>query len=289
MFTIMGATGQIGTLVAQRLLSLGHPVRALGRTLHSLKPLVDLGATGIVVCGDDREELISSFAGSRAILSALPLPHRCVDDRGFQDRMSQNIIRAVQAAGIERVVNLSVIGAHRPDASGLLGSMRDHEQRLDRLPGIGLVHLRVSFLMENFLHCLPTMRRLGVLAAPFSPDARVPMVAARDVAGVAAGLLTGPDLRDRGVCYALGPRDVTLREASAAIGRALGFPILRCVEFHRDAYELLLIEAGMSPLAAGMVADLVCAFGDGGDWASRRPEVAEPTTIEDFAADLARA
>lgn len=61
------------------------------------------------------------------------------------------------------------------------------------------------------------------------------MVATTDIAAVAAQLLDGDDPTGRRVRYVLGPRDITLVEASAILGDAIGRPELPYyVQFSED-------------------------------------------------------
>jgi uncharacterized protein YbjT (DUF2867 family) len=56
-YTIMGATGHVGRVVAERLLKTGAQVRGIGRNSERLKGLVDQGAIPYTGAFDDVETL----------------------------------------------------------------------------------------------------------------------------------------------------------------------------------------------------------------------------------------
>lgn len=72
MYAIMGATGNVGSKVADNLLSRGEKVRVVARSEEKLKPFMDRGAE--VAAGDavDVSFLTKAFTGANAVFTMSP-------------------------------------------------------------------------------------------------------------------------------------------------------------------------------------------------------------------------
>lgn len=110
------------------------------------------------------------------------------------------------------------------------------------------------------------------------------MVATVDVAREAAERLIKRDFIGHEVKLLLGPKDVTMYEATQAIGERLGMPDLPYVEFPPDGVKGALIGAGMSEQVAGLIVDMQLALSDGVYFSDvrRTAESTTPTRLEDF-------
>jgi uncharacterized protein YbjT (DUF2867 family) len=285
MFVLLGSSGQITSQLARLLLAAGHPVRVVGRNAAGLAPLAAAGAD--IAIGDpaDAGFLARAFAGAKAAYTMTPPCYAEPDMRAAQDRIGAAIAHAVAVARVPRVVNLSSMGAELPSGTGPIEALHAQEQRLDAIAGLDLLHLRPGSFMENLLASAPVVAEAGVLPGMEAPDAAIPMIATRDIAAVAARELVTPTRR--GILLLHAPRHLTMREAAAALGAAIGRPGLPYVQsppadakaalqahgFSADAAEQLDVLArwlSTSPLAS----------------ASAGPVEVQPTTIEVFARDV---
>src|SRR5690606_32303863 len=102
--------------------------------------------------------------------------------------------------------------------TGFIEGLHVQEQRLRRLDGTNVLLLRPGSFYENFHAMLDGVRHEGVLADSVAPDVPVPMVAAGDVASVAAAALTARDWTGVEVREVLGPRPLTHAEVARIIG-----------------------------------------------------------------------
>jgi uncharacterized protein YbjT (DUF2867 family) len=139
-----------------------------------------------------------------------------------QDLLEAAAIDAAVAAGVERIVKVSG-GAASLGPNGTTATAVAHwrgEQRIEA-SGVEFCFLRPSFLMQNLLAtAAPTVRKLGVLAAPMG-DGPIAMVDARDVAACAVAALTADELASD-AWELTGPRPVTF----ATVAELLGVPYL---------------------------------------------------------------
>ena len=177
-----GAQGSTGRLVARELLARGDRVRALVRSDDARA--AELRATGAeVVLGDLREitSVMPALHGIRRVFFTYPVT------AGMLDAVAVTAA-AARLNGVERVVDVSQLAA---DPNAGTPHMRRHwvaEQAFERAE-VGAVHLRAAVFFEN-LAVLASAGGGRELALPLGrSDTVLPLVAAEDVARVAAGIL----------------------------------------------------------------------------------------------------
>lgn len=282
MFVLLGSNGQITSQLARLLLAGGHPVRVVGRNAEALAPLQAAGAQLAVGDPADAAFLARAFAGATAVYTMTPPCYAEPGMRAGQDRIGAAIAQALRTAGVKRVVNLSSVGAELPRGTGPIEGLHAQEQRLDALEGLDLLHLRPGSFMENLLPLAGAVAAAGILPGMESPDARIPMVATADIAAVAARELVTP--RHRGVLVLHAPRHVTMREAAAAVGAAIGRPDLPYVQTTAEETKAQLREQGFSADAADQL-EALSAWLSTSPLASvtAAPAEVQPTTVEAFA------
>ena len=283
MIAVMGAAGNVGGKVADRLLREDRQVRVLEHR-RKLDGLAARGAT--VVGGDARNpgDLRKLFDGADAALVLLPEDLTDPDFTANRSRMSAAIAEALAGSGVEKVVVLSTVGAGLADAFGPPAGLRELEQRLSRLEGTGVLVLRSGFYMENLLAGLPVIQSQQLNGSAVDGEVPIPMIATRDVAEAAAARLLRGDVTGHQVEVLLGPEDVTMSAATRAIGDRLGLPDLPYVQFPPEGVRAALGGAGLSEEAAALLVDMQLAMNRGWPFASvpRTAEAATPTTLETF-------
>jgi uncharacterized protein YbjT (DUF2867 family) len=279
----MGAAGNVGSKVADLLLRDGEQVRVLQHR-RDLTGLAERGAE--VVAGDalDVQALQDFFAGARSALVLLP---EDVAEPSFvenRSRMSRAIRDALEASGVAHVVALSTVGAARANAPGPPAGLHELERLLEELHGVTVLVLRSAMYMDYLLASLPMIRARGVNGSAIRADVRIPMVATKDVAREAAERLRRRDLTGHEVKLLLGPEDLTMAEATRAIGARLGMPDLPYVEFPPERVRDALAGAGMSLEVAGLIVDMQLALNEGVyfEGVERTAGSATPTRFEDF-------
>lgn len=231
---ITGATGNVGNVLAENLLALGHKVRVLGRSADRLAGLVARGAEAHLGDLSDVAFLKSAFAGADAAYLMIPPNYAVEDFRGYQRKIAEAFREASQATALPRAISLSSIGAHLPAGNGPIAGLYLLEQALDSVPGLHVVHLRPGFFFENFLFNVDLIKNAGINGSTAPGDVPATMVATRDIAAVATELLDASDFTDRRARYILGPEDYTFQGATTILGTAIGRPDLAYVQFPED-------------------------------------------------------
>ena len=282
---VTGATGQIGHALVAILRQQGHEVRAIGRSAERLAGVAALGAVPAVGSLDDPRFAAAAFRGADAVFAMHPPDYTHPDPDGRADRIIEAIGVGLQVARVRFAVSLSSIGAEQAAGNGPIAILHRLEQRLEQVPALSLVHLRPTWFFENFLMAIGLIHQTGANGGPWDPDVPVPMIATRDIAAVAAGLLTGPPPKETLVRELHGPRDHTLREATAILGAAIGKPDLAYVRVGDEEAKNGLTAIGLSPASASAIVEMIRGFSERriGPLAPRSAATTTPTGLEEFA------
>ncbi len=289
--TVMGATGNVGGELARRLLGRGVKVRGIGRSAERLKALAEKGAEALVGSVEDGAFLAGAFTGADAAFVMVPPDYAAPDVRGYQRAVVEAVGVALERSGVKQVVALSSVGADLPSGTGPIAGLYDLEQRLNAIPGLNAVYLRAGFFMENHLSSIGLIKSAGINGSPFKAGLALPMIATRDIAAAAFDLLVNPSFTGKGARELLGARDYTSAEATTILGKAIGKPDLRYVEFPYDEARKAMLGAGFSPSMADNFLELQRAFNEGraGAREKRSPANTTPTTLEEFGNGFAAA
>jgi uncharacterized protein YbjT (DUF2867 family) len=282
MFVLLGSNGQITSQLARLLLAGGHAVRVVGRNAGALAALESAGAQVAVGDPTDAAFLQRAFDGATAAYTMTPPCYGEPDMRAAQDRIGAAIALALNQVRVPRVVNLSSVGAELPSGTGPIAALHAQEQRLNAIAGIDLLHLRPGYFMENLLPAAGAVAAAGVLPGMEAPDAQIPMVATRDIAAVAARELVTP--RHRGVLLLHAASHITLREAAAVLGAAIGKPGLPYVQSPAADVKAVLRTHGFSANAADRLEELARWLSTSSRAsATAGPAEVQPTDMEAFA------
>ncbi len=288
MIAVMGATGNTGQIISERLLERGSEVRALGRSADRLAGLVANGAEAAVGEATDAGFLTGAFRGADAVYTLIPPNVQAADYSAFQDEVGEAIIGAIRESGVGYVVFLSSIGADQPAGTGPIAGLHRQEGRLRSLEGVDVLSLRPGFFFENHFETLGLIKHQGINGSAVAPDTSLPMIATRDIAEVAAKELVERDFSGFVVRELLGPRDLTMAEANGIIGNAIGNPDLTYVQFPYEDFEASLAQMGLSASLAGLYTEMAKGFNAGKvrTLEGRSAANTTPTSFETFAAEV---
>src|SRR5512145_3402464 len=128
---VCGATGNVGSKIAETLLAAGESVRVIGRERVRLGPLAGKGAEPCPGDIADGAFLEKAFAGARAAFIMIPPKYDAENVREYQSRVADALVSALSRTGVPRVVTLSSIGAHLPEGTGPILGLHELESKLD--------------------------------------------------------------------------------------------------------------------------------------------------------------
>jgi uncharacterized protein YbjT (DUF2867 family) len=284
MYVVIGATGNTGSVVANRLLDQGKKVRVLGRSAERLQPFVARGAEAFVADISDQAAATRAFTGADAVYAMIPPDMTSQDFRSEQHRVSDAIAGALEQSGVKHVVSLSSVGADKESGTGPVVGLREFENRLNRITGLNVVHLRAGYFMQNTLGQAGAIHAMGKTAGPLRGDLKLPMIAARDIGDAAAELLLALDFSGKQTRELLGQRDLSMDEATAIIGEAIGQADLKYLQLPPEQMLPTFVQMGMSSNIAGLILEMAAALNSGHMRAlePRSSRNTTPTTFDTF-------
>jgi uncharacterized protein YbjT (DUF2867 family) len=284
-FVICGATGNVGSKIAEALLAAGEPVRVIGRERVRLGPYAARGAEPWPGDIGDGAFLERAFTGTRGAFVLIPPRYDAPDFRGYQSRIVDTLVAVVSKAHVPRVVALSSIGAHLSEGTGPILGLHELEAKLHGLRDTAVVCLRPGYFMENHLWSIPVIRAQGVNGGALRGDVPIPMIATKDISEAAARLLREGTFTGHTIRYLLGPRDLTMSEATRVLGEAIGKPGLKYVEFPEEETRKAMTGMGMSRSAVDAMVEMERSLGGGRirPTQQRNADNTTSTPLEEFA------
>lgn len=288
MYVILGATGHTGRVVAEALLAKGEKIRAVGRSKERLAPLVQRGAEGFVADRTDSAALTRAFEGARAVYFMVPPDVVNPDYSGFQSQLAEATATALEGSKVRYLVSLSSFGAQNASGCGPISGLHHVEERLNRVPGLNVLHLRPGYFMENVLTQVESIKRFGAMGTPVRADVALPMIATQDIGAAAAEAVYKLDFSGHETRELHGQRDVTYAEATRIVGAAIGKPDLPYREVPREQFAPVLVSIGFSQNFAEQLLEMVDAINDGRvkGLEPRSARNTTPTSIETFVKEV---
>lgn len=284
---VFGATGKVGSKVADLLLRQGHTVTVVGRDTQKLKPFADRGATLIAASFAETDRLTEALLGAQVVLTMVPSNHTAPNFIGEQRQAADAQITAIKNSGIRNVVNLSSAGAHVIEGNGVLTALAEMEVKLNQLDQVNVLHIRPTFYMENAFYSLDLIKQKGINGLPANGDHAFPMIATKDVAKVLADKLANFTVSGKVVLPLLGPKEYTLREFTSVLGAAIGKPDLPYFTFTPEDTKAGILASGGSVSFADRYVELSMAFERGLlNYEQRTTQTTTPTTLAEFSAQV---
>jgi len=271
----VGATGQLGTAVIDRLRAGGQAVRALVRPGSPR----EFGAEGVELAfGDlrDRESLMSACRGIATVVATANavVPRGKSSFSEVEDAGYDNLLEACKAGGVKRVVFMSVVPTPRDGSVTTFRLKRRIEEKIRRS---GLAHaiFRGDFFMDDWFALMgsriplrgataATLKRpfwfakafmamagssiegRGVALVPGDGTTRHTPVALDDVAAILAAAASSPESSENLVENVGGPEILSWHDIVGVFSRVLGRPLKT---IHTPAWVYRVAAGILEPLS----------------------------------------
>ena len=235
---VTAASGQLGRLVVDALLSRGADPSAVVAGARNPAAIADLAQRGVRTVHLDYSEPDSVAAALAGVDSVLLISGNVP---GARVAGHLNVIDAALAAGVTKFVYTSAPKATTFDWP--LGLDHRATEQAIAASGLPAVVLRNDWYTENYLSDVQRAARTGVIAAAVG-DARVASASRRDYADAAAVVLL--DDGHLGAVYELaGDVAWTFADLASAASEVVGREV-RYVALTPDQQRTALVEAGVS-------------------------------------------
>jgi uncharacterized protein YbjT (DUF2867 family) len=212
-YLITGATGNIGSLVVERLLDRGDRPRVLVRDAEKARSRY----------GDRVEVFVGDFSDATSMTAALTgvdafLLVSSVDDLVARDQVAAN---AAKAAGVKHLVKISSMAV--PQKNIGTGVWHAQGEAAVRASGVPFTFVRPSGFMENCLWWARSIKSEGIIRSS-GGDGKTPVIDSADLADVVVKTLTTHAYIGEALSVT-GPEMLSYPEMLAKIGAVIGKPL----------------------------------------------------------------
>lgn len=244
MILVIGGRSKIGSALIEDLVSKSQEVRALARTGEPATTMPGVE----VVAGDlaDEGSLVKAMQGAEKVF-LLSSPHA--------DAVSwhRNAIDAARRSDVQLLVRSSIIGADQTSPAEFVNAHTVSDRYLED-SGLTFTIVRPNLFLQNIPEStIPAIDGSGSFYLN-AGHARISMVDVRDVAAVAAVVLT--EAGHAGAHYEVtGSEALSYDDVAAKLARSMGRPITY-VDAPDDAVRQSLLGAGFNPWFADALVGL---------------------------------
>jgi uncharacterized protein YbjT (DUF2867 family) len=278
MILITGASGSLGGAVLREFAKNKRSYKAMYRSQDDAAH--DPAGTDVVIADfADEHSMSAAFRGVESVfLVCAPIPELV--------QLESNAIEACQAAGVQRIVLSSALGAG--DYNKSFPSW--HRKAEDKLRASGMKYciLRPNAFHQNIVaFYAPSIRAQGAFYAAMG-DARLSYLDVRDIAAVAAKALRGEC--DGRILELNGPEALSCSAIATKISKQARVAA-KFVDIPEDAQRKAMLDLGMPEWQVTALLDLQRYFtsGHGGDVDDTLKRLLDrsPIKIDDFLAEFA--
>lgn len=289
-YVITGGAGNISKPLSLSLLQKGHQVTVIGRNLSNLEELTGAGAQPAIGSVEDVAFLTDTFTGADAVYLMIPPHFAAADWKAYIGSIGSNYAKAIADSGVKQVVFLSSVGADLADGCGPVSGLYRAEQALGTLTEVNIVTLRPSYFYNNLFANIDLIKGLGIIGSNFSiTTGKFPIVAPADIADVAAGYLLNPVFKGHTVDY-IASEETSTDDIASAIGKAIGLPDLKWVQFSDEQALAGMQQAGLPEEIAKNYVEMGASMHSGKmltGYFAHKPVQLGKTKLTDFAEQFA--
>lgn len=283
MIVVTAPTGRIGAKLVDQLLAADAEVRVIARHPDKLAPEIRDRVEVVTGSHGNPDVVRKAFVGADAVFWLLLADQQASSlESAFVDA-TRPAIEAIRECNISHVVSISALGrgtAYEHQAGLVTGSLAMDDALAET--GTNLRSLVMPGFMDNLLWQTELIKGQGFFAESQPGDLRLPRVATKDIAAVAASLLLHRDWTGVAEVPVLGPEDLSENEMAAIMSQVLGREInFRLLAY--DDYKAMMMQRGSSEVIAQAMVDMAIAKVNGLDQGVvRTPQNSTPTSFRQW-------
>jgi uncharacterized protein YbjT (DUF2867 family) len=217
---VVGATGQLGSVITRKLMAAGTPVRALARTAQKLEQFAPQAEIAAVDLRDVRK-LTETCRGIEQIIATANnnMGTGATSPTRIDLPIYQNLCAAARNSGVRRLIYVSYKGVAQ-DAPVDIFRVKWYIEDAIRRSGVPFVMLRPTAFMDVWIDELlgKSIREKGVATIFGDGTAVANYIAIDDVAEFAVKILARPEVVNEGVDVG-GPSNISQNDLATLLER----------------------------------------------------------------------
>jgi uncharacterized protein YbjT (DUF2867 family) len=282
MFVIIGATGQVGSHVAEYLLERGHPVKIIVRNVEKAQKLSQLGAIVHVGDIDNPQDIESGFKNADAVYLMDPPAYHEPNVEEITRKRLKTLKDAIVQNSVKKVVVLTSGGVHNRHLD--IGNLKYAQIWEDGFKELTtpVTSLRTAWFMENWIPSIMMAKENGHFPSMLRYlDRSIPQIAAKDIAKVAADIMES-SWSGFQVVELEGPQKYSVIDVTNALSKHLKTDVHPNV-IERDQLPSMLLSINIHPKSIdGWVAMLDFTNGTSPPFEHGEETVKGSATIDEF-------
>jgi uncharacterized protein YbjT (DUF2867 family) len=283
MIVITAPTGDIGHQVLENVLESGGPVRVIARDPSRLPAHTRERVEVVPGSHADADVVDEAFKGADSVFWLVPADPQADSIEAAYVDFARPAVEAFKRYAVPRVVGISALGRGTAVAgnAGHVTATLAMDDLIAR-SGVSYRALTMPSFMENLLNQVPAIKSQGAFFLPLSGDRKLPSVATRDIAAVAARLLLDDSWTGVEEVPVLGPEDLSCNDMARIMTDVLGKPV-RFQQIPGESLKTRLTGFGMSDPVAQAMLDMIAAKDNGLDnGVPRTPQSSSPTSFRQW-------
>jgi uncharacterized protein YbjT (DUF2867 family) len=252
--TTTGSLGNVAKPLVEKLIAAGHEVTVITTKADRKAEIEALGAKAAIGSISDSAFLATAFAGADAVYTMMPPAMGPTNMIGNIADAGRAYAKAIQTAGVRRVVMLSSVGADAAKGTGPVQGVHHVEQTFRQLSNVNVTVLRSGFFYVNFLRDIPLIKSRNLFGNNYSGDDRLALAHPEDVAAAAAEELQA-DGNGFEIKYIVS--DISTGNHIAELfGRVIGKPELTWTNIPDEQLKQGMLSAGLPEELAGLITEM---------------------------------
>lgn len=285
MIVLTAPSGDIGHQVLDHVIDTDEIVRVIARDPDKLSAHVRARVEVIEGSQGDSEVLDRAFEGAESVFWLLPPDPKAASVHAAYVDFSRPAAEAITRHHVQRLVVISALGRGVAHNAGYVDGTLEMED-LFASTGVNMRTLTMPSFMDNIALQAGAIAGKGEFYSPIAGDLKLPSVATRDIAAVAARYLLDSGWTGQEIVPVLGSEDISFNDMAEIMTTVLERPV-RFRQIPPEAYKANFVGFGMSDAMAQGMLDMALAKDKGIDLdVQRTAHNTTPTTFTQWSEDV---
>ncbi len=281
--TVTGSLGNISRILVEKLVSAGHEVRVITSNDERAKEIEQLNAVPLIGKVDDLYFVNKAFSGADAAYTMVPPSYGTTE---LIKKTGETYAKAIENNKVSLVVNLSGIGAHLPNGPGPSSANFFIEHLFNSFTGSTVLHLRPGMFYSNFYGVINLIKYQNIIGNNFDENVVLALSHPLDIANIAFDAIHNNNFDGKSYKYVVSD-EITGKSIAQKLGRALGKPDLKWVQFPDEEMFQNLLQQGMTKqMATTYIINMGIALRNGtllGTYFNEKTELLGKIKFDEFA------